>query len=71
VTSVTDAESRLLDQVPIEISEVLDCYRMGNREPPASPVLLEFAGKFLGAIYEDGLSFPGPCVLLSPKYLRC
>jgi hypothetical protein len=35
-------------------SEVLDQYRDGTSRAPARPALLAFAGKFLGAIYEDG-----------------
>jgi len=41
-----------------EISEVLDWSRDGPVESPCCPVLLEFAGKFLGAIYEDGAVAP-------------
>jgi len=34
VTRVTDVESRFLDHVPTEISEVLDWYRDGPVESP-------------------------------------
>jgi hypothetical protein len=34
VTRVTDAESRFLDHVPTEISEVLEGYRDGPVESP-------------------------------------
>jgi len=71
VTRVTDVESRFLDHVPTEISEVLDWYRDGPVESPCCPVLLEFAGKFLGAIYEDGAVAPETLSASAPEYLRC
>ncbi len=54
MTTVTDSENRFLENIPTEISQVLDWYRNGKSRAPANPVLFEFAGKFLGAIYEDG-----------------
>ena len=67
MTRVTDAESRFLDHVPTEISEVLDWYRDGPVESPCCPVLLEFAGKFLGAIYEDGAVAPVTLSATAPE----
>jgi len=69
VTSVADAENRFLENVPAEISEVLDWYRETKSRAPANPVLLEFAGKFLGAIYEDGAVVPKTLSTSAPEIL--
>ncbi len=69
MTSVTDAESRFLENVPTEISEVLDWYRDGQSRAPASQVLLHFAGKFLGALYEDGAVVPETLSASAPEIL--
>ena len=64
---MTDAESRFLDHVRTGISEVLDRYRDGPVESPCCPVLLEFAGKFLAAIYEDGAVAPVTLFATAPE----
>lgn len=66
---MTDAESRFLENVPTEISQVLDWYRDGQSRASATPVLLEFAGKFLGAIYEDGAVVPETLSASAPEIL--
>jgi hypothetical protein len=44
---------------------------MGQSRAPANPVLLKFAGRFLGAIYEDGAVAPETLSASAPEYLRC
>jgi hypothetical protein len=60
----------VMDAVPTEISQVLDWYQDGKSRVPANPVLLEFAGKFLGAIHEDEAVVPETLSASAPKYLR-
>ena len=58
MSRVTETEDKLLDDVPAEVSEVLDWY--GDGHPVHSPSLemSEFARKFLGAMLDDGAVFP-------------
>jgi len=65
---VTDAESEFLENVPTEISEVLDWYRDRQSRAP-SQVISDFAGKFLGAIYEDGAVVPTNLSASTPEVL--
>lgn len=69
MTSLTDTESRFLENVPPEISEVLAWYRDGQPGAPASQVLLDFAGKFLGAMHEDGAVVPETLSASAPEIL--
>jgi len=58
VTGATDMPSRFLGDAPTEIRDVLDWFAMGHarRVPPSH--LTEFAGKFLGALHDDGAVLP-------------
>jgi tetratricopeptide (TPR) repeat protein len=69
VTTVTDAESRFLESVPTEISEVLDWYRDRQPRTAASQVMSDFAGKFLGAMYQDGAVVPETLSASAPEIL--
>jgi tetratricopeptide (TPR) repeat protein len=69
VTSLTDAESRFLEDVPTEISDVLDWYRDRQSRTAASQVMSDFAGKFLGAIYQDGAVVPETLSASGPEIL--
>ena len=69
VADVTDAESRFLENVPTEIGELLDWYHDEQSRAPASQVLLDFAGKFLGAMYEDGAVIPETLSAPAPEIL--
>jgi hypothetical protein len=61
VTSVTDTARRFLGDAPREIRDVLDWYGDGDATEAPARDISDFAGKFLGALYEDGpLS---PCTL--------
>jgi len=64
-----DAESRFLKNVPAEISEVLDWYRDGQSKAAASQRMADFAGKFLGAMYEDGAVIPETLSAPAPEIL--
>jgi len=66
---VTDAESRFLENVPTEISEVVDWYRDRQSRTAASQVMSDFAGKFLGAMYLDGAVVPETLSASAPEIL--
>ena len=54
---MTDTEGKFLVDVPSEIRELLDWYHRARVEAPGQEVS-EFAGKFLGAMLDDGAVFP-------------
>jgi hypothetical protein len=51
---VTDTARRFLEDAPPEIRDVLDCYGDGDAKEAPARDISDFAGKFLGALYEDG-----------------
>ena len=67
--SATDAESRFLKNVPTEISEVLDWHRDRQSRTDASHAMSDFAGKFLGAMHQDGAVVPETLSASAPEIL--
>jgi tetratricopeptide (TPR) repeat protein len=51
-------ESRFLGDVPTEISDVLDWFNVGQARGVPPSHVTEFAGKFLGALHDDGAVLP-------------
>ena len=51
-------ESRFLGDVPTEIRDVLDWFNVGQARGVPPSHLTEFAGKFLGALHDDGAVLP-------------
>lgn len=58
MNSVTDTEGKFLRDVPSEIREVLDWYSRARVLQAPGPEISKFAGKFLGAMLDDGAVFP-------------
>jgi tetratricopeptide (TPR) repeat protein len=69
VTTTTDAENQFLENMPGEIKEVLHWYADGQSRIPASKSVAEFAGRFLGGIYEDGAVVPRDLSASAPEIL--
>jgi tetratricopeptide (TPR) repeat protein len=69
VTTKTDAENEFLENMPGEIQEVLHWYADGQSRIPASKSVAEFAGRFLGGIYEDGAVVPTDLPASAPEVL--
>jgi hypothetical protein len=63
VTSVTDTARRFLEDAPPQIRDVLDWYGDGDAKEAPARDISDFAGKFLGALYEDGAKVPPPIEL--------
>lgn len=55
---MTETESKFLEVIPPEVREVLDLYGVGHSLKFPEPEMSEFAGKFLGAMLDDGAVFP-------------
>lgn len=58
VTGATDMPSRFLGDAPTEIRVVLDGFAVGQARGVPPSHLTEFAGKFLGALHDDGAVLP-------------
>ena len=69
VTTATYAESQFLENMPGEIKEVLRWYADGQSRVPASEKTAEFAGRFLGGMYEDGAVLPTNLAASAPEVL--
>ena len=55
---MTETEGKFLEDVPSEVREVLDLYGAGHSLQFPGSEMSEFAGKFLGAMLDDGAVFP-------------
>jgi hypothetical protein len=69
VTTATDAENQFLEDMPGEIKEVLHWHASAQSTVPASQSMAEFAGRFLGAMYEDGAVLPTNLAAPAPEIL--
>jgi tetratricopeptide (TPR) repeat protein len=69
VTTATYAENQFLENMPGEIKEVLRWYADGHPRVPASEKAAEFAGRFLGGMYEDGAVLPTNLSTSAPEVL--
>jgi tetratricopeptide (TPR) repeat protein len=69
VTTTTHAENQFLENMPGEIKEVLHWYADGQSRIPAGKSIAEFAGRFLGGIYEDGAVVPTDLSASAPEVL--
>ena len=69
MTTVTETENQFLENMPGEIKEVLHWYADGQSRIPASKSVAEFAGRFLGGIYEDGAVVPTDLSASAPEVL--
>jgi hypothetical protein len=69
VTTASDAENQFLENMPGEIKELLRWYAGGQSRVPASEKIAEFAGRFLGGMYEDGAVLPTNLSASAPEVL--
>jgi tetratricopeptide (TPR) repeat protein len=69
VTTATDAANQFLENMPGEIKEVLHWYADGHSKIRASDSMADFAGRFLGAMYEDGAVLPTNLSASAPEVL--
>ena len=69
MTTATDAENQFLQHMPGEIKEVLQWYADGHSKARASESMTEFAGQFLGGMYEDGAVLPTNLSASAPEVL--
>lgn len=69
MTTTTDSENQFLENMPGEIKEVLHWYADGQSRIPASKTVAEFAGRFLGGMYEDGAVIPTDLPASAPEVL--
>jgi tetratricopeptide (TPR) repeat protein len=69
VTTATEAENQFLENMPGEIKEVLHWYADGHSTIRASDSMAEFAGVFLGGMYEDGAVLPTNLSASAPEVL--
>ena len=58
VTTAADAENQFLENMPGEIQEVLQWHAGAQSRVSPSQSMAKFAGRFLGAMYEDGAVLP-------------
>lgn len=58
MNATNDMESRFLEDLPTEIKDVLDWFNVGRARGVPPQNLTEFAGKFLGAMHDDGAVLP-------------
>jgi tetratricopeptide (TPR) repeat protein len=64
-----DAQNRFLENMPGEIIEVLQWYADARSKVSASQGMAEFAGRFLGGMYEDGAVLPTNLATSAPEEL--
>jgi tetratricopeptide (TPR) repeat protein len=67
--TATDAENQFLQHMPGEIKEVLQWYADGHSKARARESMTEFAGRFLGGMYEDGAVVPTNLFASAPEVL--
>jgi len=67
--TIADAENRFLEKMPSEITEVLRWYAGKRSRVPASRGIAEFAGRFLGGMYEDRAVLPTSFSASAPEVL--
>jgi tetratricopeptide (TPR) repeat protein len=68
VTTAIDGENRFLEHMPGEIKEVLQWHADAQRVSPRQS-LANFAGRFLGGMYEDGAVLPRDLSVSAPEVL--
>ena len=68
-TTVTDAEKQFLENMPGEIKEVLRWHADAQSRGQVSQSIADFAGRFLGGMYEDGAVLPTNLSASTPKVL--
>jgi tetratricopeptide (TPR) repeat protein len=66
---VTDAENQFLENIPGEIKEVLRWHPDAQSRGQASHGIADFAGRFLGGMYEDGAVLPTNLSASAPEVL--
>jgi len=64
-----DAQNRFLENMPGEIIEVLQWHTAARSKVSASQRMTEFAGRFLGGMYEDGAVLPINLSVSAPEVL--
>jgi tetratricopeptide (TPR) repeat protein len=69
VTTAAQGENQFLEHMPGEIKELLQWYADARSSVPASQSVTEFAGRFLGAMYEDGAVLPTNLSTSAPEVL--
>ncbi len=69
MTTATDAENQFLEHMPGEIKEVLQWHADGQSRVSPSQSMAEFAGRFLGGMYEDGAALPTNLSAPAPEVL--
>lgn len=69
VRTVADVENQFLEDMPGEIKEVLRWHADAQSRGPASQSMADFAGRFLGGIYEDGAVLPTNLSASAPEVL--
>lgn len=67
--TTADAENRFLEDMPGEITEVLEWHADAHSRVSASQSMAEFAGRFLGGMYEDGAVLPTNLSASAPEVL--
>ena len=68
-TTVTDAENQFLENMPDEIKEVLRWHADAQSTGQVSQSIVDFAGRFLGGMYEDGAVLPTNLSASAPEVL--
>jgi len=66
---VSDAEGTFLDELPPEIRDVLGWYGTGRPQQAPSADIVDFAGRFLGAMRDDGAVVPETSTTSAPQIL--
>ncbi|HXP44547.1 MAG TPA: tetratricopeptide repeat protein [Candidatus Acidoferrales bacterium] len=67
--TAADAQDKFLENMPGEIIEVLQWHADARSKVSASQGLAEFAGRFLGGMYEDGAVLPTDLAASAPEVL--
>src|SRR6202167_5528642 len=67
--TAADAQNRFLENMPGEIIEVLQWHTAAGSKVSASQRMAEFAGRFLGGMYEDGAVLPINLSVSAPEVL--
>jgi tetratricopeptide (TPR) repeat protein len=69
VTTTVDTENRFLDDMPGEIKEALQWHADAQSRVSPSQSMADFAGRFLGGMYEDGAVLPTDLSASAPEVL--
>jgi tetratricopeptide (TPR) repeat protein len=67
--TTTEAENRFLENMPGEITEVIQWHTDAHSRVSASQSMAEFAGSFLGGMCEDGAVLPTNLSVSAPEVL--